>query len=147
MIKPVPSDLLLQAIERAVARHRFWKTSSSGMPAGGRRSCRYLCEAPHGPITGFAFRESIAYLRPMKFEFRIPTVGKTVPSTPEWFHEIKFDGYRLRVERDGKRVRLITRGGHDLTIRFPWIAQAALKNRRSQFVIDGEAVIQGVDGI
>jgi bifunctional non-homologous end joining protein LigD len=53
-----------------------------------------------------------AYLRPMKFEFCIPRVGKSVPSSPEWFHEIKYDGYRLRVERDGDRVRLITRGGY-----------------------------------
>jgi len=82
-----------------------------------------------------------------KFEFCIPTVGKTVPSTPEWFHEIKFDGFRLRVERDGTRVRLITRGGYDWTKRFPWIAEAALKNRRTQFVIDGEAVILGVNGV
>lgn len=29
----------------------------------------------------------------------------------------------------------------------PWIAEAALKNRRKQFVIDGEAVILGVDGV
>ena len=82
-----------------------------------------------------------------KFEFCIPTTGKAVPAGPEWFHEIKFDGYRLRVERDGDRVGLITRGGHDWTKRFPWIVQAALKNRRSQFVIDGEAVILGVDGV
>jgi bifunctional non-homologous end joining protein LigD len=46
----------------------------------------------------------------------------------------------------GDRVRLITRGGHDLTKRFPWIAEAALKNRRSQFVIDGEAVILSING-
>jgi ATP-dependent DNA ligase len=81
-----------------------------------------------------------------KFEFCIPTTGKAVPAGPEWFHEIKFDGYRLRVERDGDRVRLITRGGYDWTKRFPWIAEAALKNRRKQFVIDGEAVILDVDG-
>jgi anaerobic glycerol-3-phosphate dehydrogenase len=30
--------------------------------------------------------------------------------------------------------------------RLPWIVEAALKNRRKQFVIDGEAVILGVDG-
>jgi len=102
--------------------------------AAGPYSSRRLCEAPHNPIAGFAFRESLAYLRPMpKFEFCIPTVGKTVPSAPEWFHEIKYDGYRLRVERDGDSVRLITRGGYDWTKRFPWIAEAALKNRRSQF--------------
>ncbi len=44
-------------------------------------------------------------------------------------------------------MRLVTRGGYDWTKRFPWIAEAALKNRQKQFVIDGEAVILGVDGI
>jgi ATP-dependent DNA ligase len=44
-------------------------------------------------------------------------------------------------------VRLISRGGYDWTSRFPWIGEAALKNRICQFVIDGEAVILGVDGI
>jgi len=35
------------------------------------------------------------------FEFCIPTRGTKVPHTPDWIHEIKFDGYRLRVERAG----------------------------------------------
>ena len=82
-----------------------------------------------------------------KFEFCLPTNGKIVPSSPEWFHEIKYDGYRLRVERDGNRVRLITRGGYDWTKRFPWIVEAALKNRAKQFVIDGEAVALCLDGM
>src|ERR1700722_18430169 len=75
------------------------------------------------------------------------TVGKVVPAGAEWFHEVKYDGYRLRIEREGDGVRLITRGGHDWTRRFPWIAEAGLRNRRKQFVIDGKAVILGVDGI
>ena len=29
-----------------------------------------------------------------------------LPDRPEWIHEIKHDGYRLIVQRDGKRVRL-----------------------------------------
>ena len=74
-----------------------------------------------------------------KFEFCLPTTGKVVPSAPEWFHEIKYDGFRIRLERDGDRVRLITRGGYDWTGRFPWIVEAARKNRRKKFVIDGEA--------
>ena len=81
------------------------------------------------------------------FEFCIPTKSTTVPHGPEWLHETKYDGYRLGVERDGDRVRLITRGGYDWTSRFPWIGEAALKNRQKQFVIHGEAVILGVDGI
>ena len=81
------------------------------------------------------------------FEFCIPTRGTKVPGRPEWLHEIKYDGYRLRVERNGERVRLIIRNGYDWTNRYPWIVEAARKNRIKQFVIDGEAVVLGVDGI
>ena len=83
---------------------------------------------------------------PSKFEFCIPTRATKVPFGPEWLHEIKYDGYRLRLERDGDRIRLFTRNGYDWTKRYPWIVEAALKNRMKQFVIDGEAVILGVDG-
>ena len=54
-----------------------------------------------------------------------------MPDRPEWIHEIKHDGYRLIVQRDGKRVRLFTRNGHDWSDRFPLIAEAALRNRNS----------------
>jgi hypothetical protein len=43
--------------------------------------------------------------------------------------------------------RLFTRGGYDWTRRYPWIIEAALKNRHKRFVLDGEAVILGVDGV
>jgi len=75
----------------------------------------------------------------------IPTAGKAVPTTDAWFHEIKYDGYRLIVARDGHRVRQFTRNGHDWSGRYPWIVEAALKNRNQQFVIDGEAVILGME--
>jgi ATP-dependent DNA ligase len=81
------------------------------------------------------------------FEFCIPTAAKAVPSGPEWCHEIKYNGFRLRLERDDHRVRLITRGGYDWTKRYPWIVEAALKNKQKQFVIDGEAVVLGVSGV
>src|SRR5262249_15276947 len=57
------------------------------------------------------------------------------------------DGYRLRLEREGNRVRLITRGGHNWADRYPWIVETARKNRHQQFVIDGEAVVLDGDGI
>ena len=49
------------------------------------------------------------------------------------------------MQRDGKRVRLFTRNGHDWSDRYPLISEAALRNRTSSFVIDGEAVLLGVD--
>ena len=82
-----------------------------------------------------------------KFEPCIPTKDTKVPDRPEWIHEVKHDGYRLIVQRDGKRVRLFTRNGHDWSGRYPLITEAALRNRNSSFVIDGEAALLGVDGV
>ena len=63
------------------------------------------------------------------------------PSGPLWVHEIKHDGYRLMVRRDGARVRCFTRNGHDWTDRFPAIVEATLRIKAQSFLIDGEAVI------
>ena len=43
-------------------------------------------------------------------------------------------------------MRLFTRNGHDWTDRYPLIVEAALRIRVSSFVLDGEAVVLGVDG-
>jgi bifunctional non-homologous end joining protein LigD len=83
----------------------------------------------------------------MQFQPAIPTRGTKVPASPEWIHEVKYDGFRLIVHRDGDRVRLLARNGHDWSGRYPWITESALKNRHQRFVIDGEAVILGVDGV
>jgi bifunctional non-homologous end joining protein LigD len=82
-----------------------------------------------------------------QFQPSIPTRATKVPAGPDWIHEVKHDGYRLIVQREGKRVRLFTRNGHNWTDRYPLIVEAALKNRSSSFVIDGEAVLLGVDGV
>src|ERR1700746_1402341 len=100
-------------------------------------------------VRGDAYQATHAYLLPMfkAFDFCLPTKSTAVPSGPDWFHEVKYDGYRIRLERDGDRVRLITRGGYNWTDRYPWIVEAALKNRHRHFVVDGEAVVLGVDGV
>jgi bifunctional non-homologous end joining protein LigD len=84
-----------------------------------------------------------------RFEYLpcVPTRGTKVPSGPDWFHEIKHDGYRLIVEREGKRVRLLTRRGYDWSDRYPLITEAALRLRKTSFVIDGEAVVLRPDGV
>jgi hypothetical protein len=76
----------------------------------------------------------LSWLHVKSFEFCLPTKSDNVPD----IHEVKYDGFRIRLERGGDRVRLITRGGQHSTRRYPWIVEAALKNRNQQFVIDGE---------
>jgi bifunctional non-homologous end joining protein LigD len=86
-------------------------------------------------------------MRNFRFEPCLPSPATAVPDSKNWLHEIKHDGYRLIIQREGQRVRLWTRNGHDWSGRYPLITEAALRNRNSSFVIDGEAVLLGVDGI
>jgi bifunctional non-homologous end joining protein LigD len=72
----------------------------------------------------------------------LPSKAARPPPGPLWVHEIKHDGYRLMVRRDGERVRCFTRNGHDWAVRFPAIARIKARS----FLIDGEAVIARDDG-
>jgi bifunctional non-homologous end joining protein LigD len=71
----------------------------------------------------------------------LPTLWPKPPAGPLWLHEIKHDGYRLLIRRDGKRVRIYTRRGADWTKRFPLIVEAALRLQASSFFLDGEGVV------
>ena len=82
-----------------------------------------------------------------QIEFCLPTSGKAVPRGPDWLHEIKHDGYRLMVRRDGARIRCFTRNGHDWADRFPAIVDAASRIKATSFLIDGEAAMACDDGM
>jgi bifunctional non-homologous end joining protein LigD len=75
-----------------------------------------------------------------------PIKASKPPSGADWVHEIKHDGYRLIVRRDGPTVRLYTRNAYDWTARLPAIAAAAARIKAKSFTIDGEAVVLGPDG-
>jgi bifunctional non-homologous end joining protein LigD len=77
----------------------------------------------------------------------IPTRAAKPPPGADWIHEIKHDGYRLQVRRDGDAVRLFTRRGYDWSARYPAIVAIAGKLRATSFTLDGEAVVCGPDGV
>ncbi|GAA4410100.1 ATP-dependent DNA ligase [Fodinibacter luteus] len=56
-------------------------------------------------------------------------------------YELKWDGYRVAVVRDGAGARLWSRQGKELTSRFPDLVAAAVAQVEPGTVLDGEAVI------
>jgi len=46
-------------------------------------------------------------------------------------HEIKHDGFRVIARKEGKRVKLYSRPGNDLTYRFPLIVESSLDYGRA----------------
>jgi bifunctional non-homologous end joining protein LigD len=77
----------------------------------------------------------------------LPTKAQSPPSGPLWWHEIKHDGFRVIARKDGKRVRLYSRPGNDLTYRFPLIVETVARLRSRSCIIDGEAVVCDGNGI
>ena len=63
----------------------------------------------------------------LKFEYCKPVNATAVPTGLDWIHEVKYDGYRRRIVRDGKDVRLPSKSALDWAWRFPWIVETALE--------------------
>ena len=76
----------------------------------------------------------------------LATPTSTLPVGPDWTYEVKWDGYRVIAEKDGTRVRLISRNGKDLTRSYPGVVKAVASIRPSHVVLDGELVAIGPDG-
>jgi bifunctional non-homologous end joining protein LigD len=76
-----------------------------------------------------------------------PVKARKPPVGTDWVHEIKHDGYRIIVRRDGPTVRLYSRNAYDWTARLAAIAAAAELIKAKSFTIDGEAVVLGPDGL
>ncbi|MDF1631324.1 non-homologous end-joining DNA ligase [Mycoplana sp. MJR14] len=83
---------------------------------------------------------------PARIEPCLAQLVRRPPVGPEWFFEVKWDGYRLAVHKEATGVRIITRGGHDWTDRFPAITQAADAMHAKTLILDGEAVVLDKQG-
>ncbi|WP_442579297.1 non-homologous end-joining DNA ligase [Mesorhizobium sp. ASY16-5R] len=83
---------------------------------------------------------------PQRVEPCLALLKPSVPTGPGWIFEIKWDGYRLAIHIERKDVRIITRGGHDWTHRFPSIAAAAKELNVHTAILDGEAVVLDSSG-
>jgi bifunctional non-homologous end joining protein LigD len=69
-----------------------------------------------------------------------------MPVGDGWAVEVKFDGMRLQVRRDGAAVCLRSRPGRDCTEEFPELTAIQSALGRHRVLLDGELVCLGTDG-
>jgi ATP-dependent DNA ligase len=69
-----------------------------------------------------------------------------LPEGDDWVYELKLDGYRALLMKDGDRIQIRSRNDKDLTRMYPRVAAAAAQLKAEQAVIDGEIVALGPDG-
>ena len=83
----------------------------------------------------------------LPFKPCLPRAAPFPPPGPDWFHEIKHDGYRMLARRDGGRVRLVSRRGLDWAWRFPMIVAAVEALAVRSCIIDGEVIACDSNGL
>ena len=76
----------------------------------------------------------------------IPTTAKAIPQGDAWLHEPKLDGYRLQIVKDGRSLRLYSKGGNDWTKRLVLLADALAAIRCQSAVLDCELVFPTSEG-
>jgi ATP-dependent DNA ligase len=79
-------------------------------------------------------------------EPHLPTIARDVPTDAHRAYEIQHNGFRFICRRDGNRVHVFFRRGHDWTDRVPRIVEALTALRVKAVTLDGEDVVCGPDG-
>ena len=76
-------------------------------------------------------------------DLTLPTPHARPFTSPEWLFEPQYDGYRVLALRD-TAVRLVSRGGQDLSRAFPEVLDAVARLPEGT-AVDGELVVDDVD--
>jgi bifunctional non-homologous end joining protein LigD len=71
---------------------------------------------------------------------------KALPEGYEWLYEVKFDGYRAVLIKDGDRIAVRSWKNRDLKQPYPSVAEAGRRVNAAQVVIDGEIVAVDAQG-
>jgi bifunctional non-homologous end joining protein LigD len=82
-------------------------------------------------------------------EFVSPQLATLVEKPPpgdEWFHELKFDGYRLLCHLNRSAIRFWTRNQKDWTAKFAPLGKAVKALKLGSAILDGEVVALDASG-
>ncbi len=74
-----------------------------------------------------------------KVNVQLATLSKDLPKGKGWIYEIKYDGYRMIVIKENKKVKILSRNNIDYTSKFKKICES-IKSIDDNFIIDGEIV-------
>jgi bifunctional non-homologous end joining protein LigD len=85
--------------------------------------------------------KSLTFIEPMRCK-----PMSHLPDGDEWLYELKLDGYRCEVVKNGSDVQLLSRNEKSLNQRFPEIVAAVSSIPHDSLVIDGEIVTLDPEG-
>jgi len=76
----------------------------------------------------------------------LATMGTKIGAAAKYSYEIKWDGIRVLITKTGKKVKISSKNGNDLTEKFPLIAEGIATQEPEQIIMDGEIVALNPNG-
>ncbi|WP_028211250.1 DNA ligase D [Paraburkholderia mimosarum] len=95
----------------------------------------------HNEASGIDLSAAVSAPLPARLEPQLATLAASLPTSGDWIAEAKLDGYRMLARIAKGHVRLITRGGHDWTARFPTLAAEIEALPVTSAWLDGEITV------
>ncbi|MGH8231045.1 MAG: DNA ligase D, partial [Steroidobacteraceae bacterium] len=140
----VHADSLLQQ-DRSVASGRAMAQIAAGRgksPKAFMRAARGATRADAVWQSSGAARKaaprSVAGSMPTFIDPQLATLVSQPPSSAQWVHEVKLDGYRMQLRVQSGKAQLRTRKGLDWSAKFPEIVRAG--QQLPDCILDGEIV-------
>ncbi len=84
---------------------------------------------------------------PKFIEPMLPSAVEKAPSSADWVHEVKYDGYRVQVRIENGKAMLLTRQGLDWTERFTGLSDVVAQLPVKSALIDAEVIVQTEAGV
>jgi bifunctional non-homologous end joining protein LigD len=134
-----------RSIEEIASDHdRVWSSRQGGEVAQAGKKARKRGKPAVDP-------SSLPKAKPEKLpkfiEPMLPSAVEKAPSSKDWIHEVKYDGYRVQARIENGKARLLTRQGLDWTERFTGVADAVAQLPVKTALIDAEVVVQTEAGV
>jgi bifunctional non-homologous end joining protein LigD len=83
---------------------------------------------------------------PKQLGLQLARLAPSAPSGDEWLHEVKFDGYRVLIWRNGPAVRITSRGDQDWSAKLSAAVRAAAALPGDSCILDGELIAVDLSG-
>jgi bifunctional non-homologous end joining protein LigD len=86
-------------------------------------------------------QSTVHFIEPMALQ-----LVKELPQGPEWLYEVKLDGYRALIIKNGESIAIRSRNDRDLTRTYRAIAHEAQRLDATTAIVDGEIVALDANG-
>src|SRR5579864_3528036 len=85
-------------------------------------------------------KRSRSHSFPRQLGLQLARLVPYAPAGNEWLHEVKFDGYRVLIWRNGTLVRITSRGDQDWSVKLAAAVRTAAALPGDSCILDGELV-------